>query len=386
MPKRKREDLSMGKNYYDILGVPKTTDEDELKKAYRKLAMKWHPDKNQDKVEEATKKFKEISEAYDVLSDKQKRQIYDQYGEEGLKMGGAPPPPGADGAGPAGFAPGGGGGYSFSEDQAQRIFEELFGRGFGGLGGGMGGGLGGGMGGAGGPRVRVFSSGPGGGGLGGGMFGGSGFGGQGIHSDDDEMPFFGGGGGFGGGQQRPPRTVEVPLKLTLKELYTGTTKRLKITRRVYNKQTKNLEPKEDVITINVQPGWKDGTRITFSGKGDELPGQPPQDLVFIVRQIPDNQYQRDGDDLIEHVRIKLTDALSETKIDVPHLDGRILRVPLKEVVTPGYVRVVKGEGMPKSKQPGQKGDLRIVFDVQFPKKQLNSSEREVLEDLLGNKW
>lgn len=66
----------------------------------------------------------------------------------------------------AGFAPGGGGGYSFSEDQAQRIFEELFGRGFGGLGGGMGGGLGGGMGGAGGPRVRVFSSGPGGGGLG----------------------------------------------------------------------------------------------------------------------------------------------------------------------------------------------------------------------------
>ena len=120
--------------------------------------------------------------------------------------------------------------------------------------------------------------------------------------------------------------MEVPLKLTLKELYTGTTKRLKITRRVYNKQTGKLEPKEvcpfchppnwhqdgcspvnfaakcnvcsmsrrkslelphaasmmvawhtqDVITINVQPGWKDGTRITFAGKGDELPGQPPQ--------------------------------------------------------------------------------------------------------------
>ncbi|CAK0786642.1 hypothetical protein CVIRNUC_009856 [Coccomyxa viridis] len=376
----------MGKDYYEVLGVSKDADEDQLKKAYRKLAMKWHPDKNQDKVDLATKKFKEVSEAYDVLSDKQKRQIYDQYGEEGLKMGGAPPPPGADAAGPsgAGFAPGGAGGYQFSEDQAQRIFEELFGSGFGGLGGGLGGGMGGRRGAAGPSRVHVFSSGPGGGG-GGGMFG-SDFGG-GVPVDEDETPFFGGGGGgFGGGQQRPPRTVEVPLKLTLKELYTGTTKRLKITRRVYNKQTGKLEPKEEVLTINVQPGWKDGTRITFAGKGDELPGQPPQDVVFIVRQVPDNRYQREGDDLITRVRIKLPDALSETKVDVPHIDGRILRVPLKEVVTPGYVRIVKGEGMPKSKQPGQKGDLRIAFDVQFPKKQLNQSEKEVLEDLLANKW
>ncbi|CAL8465417.1 g4953 [Coccomyxa elongata] len=385
MPKRKREDERMGKDYYAILGVPKDADEETLKKAYRKLAVKYHPDKNRDNVEAATAKFKEVGEAYDVLSDKQKREIYDRYGEEGLKMGGTPPS--ADGAGAgAGFSGfgGGGGGYQFNEDQAQRIFEELFGGGFGGFGGGMGGaGMGGG------PRVRVFQG--GGGAPGGGGFGnifGSGFG-DAASMDEDERPFYGGGGrfgGFGGQQQQRPRTVEVPLKLTLKELYSGTTKKLKITRRVFNKATNKLEEKEEIITINVSPGWKDGTRITFAGKGDELPGQPPQDLVFVVRQIPDERFKREGDDLVTQVRIRLPDALSEGKIDIPHLDGRILRVPLKEVVTPGYVRVVKNEGMPKSKAPGQKGDLKIVSDVAFPKKQLNATEKELLEDLLRDKW
>ncbi|KAJ1812007.1 DnaJ sub B member 2, partial [Coemansia sp. RSA 2598] len=75
----------MGKDYYAILSVPKTASDDELKKAYRKLALKWHPDRHKDDKEAAEKKFKDISEAYEVLSDKNKRQIYDQFGEEGLK-------------------------------------------------------------------------------------------------------------------------------------------------------------------------------------------------------------------------------------------------------------------------------------------------------------
>ncbi|KAJ2791295.1 Molecular chaperone (DnaJ super) [Coemansia linderi] len=77
----------MGKDYYAILGVSKTASEDELKKAYRKLALKWHPDRHADDKQDAEVKFKNISEAYEVLSDKQKRQIYDTYGEEGLKGG-----------------------------------------------------------------------------------------------------------------------------------------------------------------------------------------------------------------------------------------------------------------------------------------------------------
>ena len=96
----------MGKNYYDILGVSKDADAATLKRAYRKLAMKWHPDKNKDNVEQAQAKFQEISEAYDVLSDPEKRKIYDQFGEEGLKGG----------AGGSGGFPGG---YSFNAGNAE---------------------------------------------------------------------------------------------------------------------------------------------------------------------------------------------------------------------------------------------------------------------------
>eukprot|EP00204_Picochlorum_oklahomense_P003072 CAMPEP_0118803434 /NCGR_PEP_ID=MMETSP1161-20130426/17151_1 /TAXON_ID=249345 /ORGANISM="Picochlorum oklahomensis, Strain CCMP2329" /LENGTH=104 /DNA_ID=CAMNT_0006731947 /DNA_START=111 /DNA_END=422 /DNA_ORIENTATION=- len=104
----------MGADYYGILGVGKTATDAELKKAYRKLAVKWHPDKNPDNQEEATKKFKEISEAYDVLSDPEKREIYDTYGEEGLKSG--VPPGGGQNGMPGGFA---GGSYHMDDDMAR---------------------------------------------------------------------------------------------------------------------------------------------------------------------------------------------------------------------------------------------------------------------------
>ena len=77
----------MGKDYYKILGVPKDANEKQIKKGYRNLAMKWHPDKNPDKKEEAEQKFKEVAEAYEVLSDDKKRRLYDQVGEEGMKQG-----------------------------------------------------------------------------------------------------------------------------------------------------------------------------------------------------------------------------------------------------------------------------------------------------------
>lgn len=145
----------MGQDYYQILGVTKNATDDELKKAYRKLALKWHPDKNQSNQEEASKKFKQISEAYDVLSDPEKRKIYDTYGEEALKTG--VPPPGTPGGAEtsfAGFGPGAaGGGYQMDEETAQKIFESFFG-------GGMGGAFSFGSNGPGGARTtRIFSSG-----------------------------------------------------------------------------------------------------------------------------------------------------------------------------------------------------------------------------------
>ncbi|GIL49380.1 hypothetical protein Vafri_5746 [Volvox africanus] len=108
----------MGKDYYKILGVSKDADDNQLKKAYYKLAQKWHPDKNPNNVEAATEKFKEISEAYDVLSDPQKRTVYDQFGEEGLKGGMPSGGPGGASAGAGGFPSGGA--YHFDADMAEK--------------------------------------------------------------------------------------------------------------------------------------------------------------------------------------------------------------------------------------------------------------------------
>lgn len=119
-----------GRNYYDILELTKTASDDEIKKAYRKLALKWHPDKNPDHQKEAEKRFKEISEAYEVLSDPNKRKIYDRYGKEGLAAGGA--------------SGGGGGGYSRNAYEHNFNFGDPFGGfGFGGFGGAGGAGAGG---------------------------------------------------------------------------------------------------------------------------------------------------------------------------------------------------------------------------------------------------
>ena len=194
----------MGKDYYKELGVPRDADAAALKKAYRKLAVKWHPDKNPDNQKAAEDKFKLISEAYEVLSDEEKRKIYDQFGEDGLKGG-----MGGGGGMPAGFG-------GFSAGDPHKIFEEMFGGEdpfaalFGQMGGGGGGGMFGGMGGGGrgggrggrgggrggGVRFQAMPGGfggmPGRGGMGGGGMGGAG-------GMPDLASMFGGMGGMGGG-------------------------------------------------------------------------------------------------------------------------------------------------------------------------------------------
>lgn len=103
----------------------------------------------------------------------------------------------------------------------------------------------------------------------------------------------------------------------------------------------------------------------------------------MVQQEAHPNFQREGDDLLLHVQISLADALTESKIDVPALDGRVLRVPLREVALPGSERVVKNEGMPVSKQPGQRGNLRIKFDIRFPTRQLTGESAVQLRQLLA---
>ncbi|KAG0378463.1 hypothetical protein BGX24_003781 [Mortierella sp. AD032] len=347
----------MGKDYYNILGISKDADDDQIKKAYRKLALKYHPDKNS--APDAEKKFHDISEAYEVLSDKNKRAVFDQYGEEGLKGGGsAGPPPGAGGAGgfPGGFSgfPGGGGGTTFSfsssggpsmggggfhPSNADDIFKTFFAS-FGGgspfgddMGGSRGGSRTGGMGGMGGM--------PGGMGGMGGMPGGMG-----------GMP--GGMGGMGGmpggartrttnssssqqqqssAPEKPPALVRA-LGVTLEELANGGTKRLKVNRKVRDGSGRSAEK---ILTIDIKPGWKAGTKIRFPNEGDELPNGATQDIEFVLEEKPHDTFTRRGDDLIVDLHLTLLEALSGFSKTVKTLDGRTLPVSASSsrVVQPG---------------------------------------------------
>ncbi|KAL8228517.1 hypothetical protein R6Q57_016101 [Mikania cordata] len=339
-----------------LLQVDKSAKDDDLKKAYRKLAMKWHPDKNPNNKKEAEAKFKQISEAYEVLSDPQKRVIYDQYGEEGLK--GQMPQPDAAG-GPDGatyFSTGGGTPFTFNPRNADDIFAEFFGfRGMGG--GGDGGGV----------RGTRFSS---------SMFGDN------IGGFDNIFTSFGGGGGGGvGSVTRKVAPIERNLPCTLEELYNGTTKKMKISREIADVSGKTMTV-EEILNINIKPGWKKGTKITFPEKGNEQPNTIPADLVFVIDEKPHTTFIRDGNDLVVTRRISLAEALTGYTVHVTTLDGRNLTIPINNVIHPDYEEIVPREGMPISKDPTKKGNLRIKFNVRFPTR-LSQTQKIRIKELLN---
>ncbi|KAF9069009.1 hypothetical protein BDP27DRAFT_1294502 [Rhodocollybia butyracea] len=386
----------MGTDYYKLLGIDRNADENAIKKAYKKMALKWHPDRNNGS-EESSKKFKQISEAFEVLSDKQKRTIYDQFGEEGLKGGGGPSP--GAGAGPSGFpgfsgfpgsgfssgSPGGttftftsGGnpfassGGAFNPTDPQKIFEQMFGAS--GLGG--------------------FS-----------MGGGSGRAGRSPMFDDDDdvmdgPSFFG---GMPGAMPRPrasrngshsgrptshspPSEISRPLKVSLQDLYSGAVKHLKVGRRLLSGSTE-----DKVLDIQIHPGWKSGTKIRFARAGNEQSNGEAQDLVFVVEEKPHERFKREGNDLICRVDIPLLEALTHDegvrarKETVEMLDGRKLQVAIPAgIVKPGQEMTVSGEGMPirKDGTVKKKGDLIIKWNVVFPDK-ITASQKEGLKKVLG---
>lgn len=316
--------------------------------SYRKLALKWHPDRNQSNKDEAEKKFKEIGEAYEILTDKQKRAVYDQYGEEGLKAG----TPDTSGASFSGSS-------NMPFHDPRDIFAQFFGTNnpFAAFGGDDDSGLPGGF--------RMFMGGPG--GMGG------------IH-----MGGMNGMGSSAASGRRGPTKAEAirrPLQCTLEELYTGTTKKIKITRQRLNPDGKTTHPEEKILEINIKAGWKKGTTITFEGEGDEAPGIIPADIQFIIGERDNDRFVRDGNNLIHTVRIPLSDALCGTTLSLKTLDDRVLSIPISEVVSPGYYKTIKNEGMPISKEPGKKGDLVLKFNIIFPS-YISDSKKTQLRSLL----
>lgn len=351
----------MGKDFYKILGVAKGSSDDEIKKAYRKLALKYHPDKN--KAPGAEEKFKEVAEAYEILSDKKKRDIYDQYGEEGLK--GEPGSGGNSGSGPGGFSS-----YTFHGDP-RATFAQFFGTN---------------------DPFSIF--------FGGGADDRSGFNGMDFSGGMDSDDIFAQMGGRQGGAFRsqsfnmqgnpqakkmkvdPP--IEHDLYVTLEDVSQGCCKKMKISKMVVQPDG-TARKEEKILQINVKPGWKAGTKITFPKEGDQIPGKVPADIVFIIRDKPHDKFKREGSDIKYTAKITLKQALccaSQWQLRVPTITGENLPINItNEVIKPNSVKRLQGRGLPFPKEPSKRGDLIVNFDIQFPDN-LSKNAREILNDLL----
>jgi len=332
--------------FYDLLGVPPTADENSLKKAYRKLAMKYHPDKNPN----AGDKFKEISNVYEVLSNPEKRKIYDQGGEQAIKEGGS----------------GGGGGFHSPMD----IFDMFFG-------GGDPFGRGGGR--ARGPR-RTKNL---------------------VHqlSVSLEDMYNGttrklalqknvicdaceGVGGKPGCFQKCHNCRGSGMQVRIQQIGPGMMQQIQSMCGECHGEGESVDPKlrckkcagkkvnreRKILEVNVDKGMEDGQKITFSEEGDQEPGMEPGDIIIVLDEKQHGVFQRNGMDLIMKMDICLTEALCGLKKTIKTLDDRTLVIQTipGEVIKTGDFRAVHGEGMPQYRNPFEKGRLIISFNVVFP--------------------
>jgi len=359
------------KNYYDVLGITKSASEEDIKSAFRKLAHKYHPDKKGGDE----KKFKEVSEAYAVLSDKKKRAEYDTYGRTFA------------GGGPTGGPQGGFGGFDFSNF-----------RGFEGMGGN----------------------------------------GQAFEFDVGDIfgEFFGAGGSPRAGARG--RDISIDIELSFRESVFGTERRVLLAKTSIcdvcsgtgaKKGTKlitcttcngkgdiretrstffgsftsprvcprchgrgempespcdvcrgeGVAKREEEILVSVPAGVTDGEMIRMPGRGEAIPGARAGDLYVKLHVKADRNFTRDGHNLITTLPIKLTDALLGGEYRVRSLDGdEVLPVPAG--VVHGETIRVRGKGVPYGR--GARGDLLVRIDIEFPKK-LSREARDLIEKLRG---
>jgi len=297
-------------SYYDILGVPRTASTEEVKKSYRKLALKWHPERAPGAKAEVMAKFDAIAEAYEVLSNAARRAIFDQYGEAGLKSG---IPDGQGGVK--------GGKYQFNNN-AVEIFSAFFGTSS--------------------PFADI------------------------LGEMGSEPPAF-----YGEltGMQAPhikckPAPMVIVHEVTLQELYNLSTKKVSYTRKKLKPDGMSTYDEEMEQYIGLKPWWVAGPIASFAGAGDEGVDILPGDVDVEMEVAPDACWACEGSTLIYTATISLTEALCGTVLEIPCLDGRQLAIPITQVVTPESTKKWPGEGMPK--EDGSKGNLLIKFDLKFP--------------------
>lgn len=354
------------RDYYEVLGVSKNATDDELKKAYRKLAIKYHPDRQQGKTDDekkdAEEKFKEAAEAYDVLSNKEKRERYDRFGFN---------------------APNGGFGFDGGGMSMEDIFShfgDIFG-GFGGFGG---------FGSRQGRRVqrgsdlrvrvrlslkdiahglekrlkipRMVSC--------------SECNGTGANNGTD----------FETCQTCHGSGVETRLQHTIlgtmqtqSECHTcgGTGKIIK--NRCKHCGGTGLVKRDEVITVNIPAGVGEGMTLKMSGKGNEAPGGGiPGDLLIVIEEESHSELYRDGNDLVYNLMLDIPTAVFGGKVEVPTVDGKV-RVTIEPGIQPGKILRLRGKGLPSPDRYGV-GDLLVNVTVYIPE-ELNEAERKAFESL-----
>ncbi len=361
------------RDYYEVLGVGKSATDEEIKKAYRKLALKYHPDRNPgDK--QAEEKFKEAAEAYSVLSDKDKRARYDQFGEAGLGDNG-------------GFGAGG-----MGMDDIFSMFGDLFG------------------------------------GRDGGFGGFSGFGGFGGYSRSGASRRVNKGSNL---RIRLKLTLEdiekgVEKKIKVNKYVScktcggsgaksgsgmetchqcGGSGYIVQTQRtiIGNLQTQSICPScggegkvikekcpdchgdgivkgEEIITINIPAGVQDGMQLSFSGKGNAgARSGVAGDLIVSIEQLPHEQFERNGNDICLQTYITFPEAVNGTTIEVPTLTGKV-KFKIEQGMPSGKIYRLKGKGLPEFQSSYTRGDLLVRVDVWVPKS-TTKQEREVLDKL-----
>ncbi|XP_062864759.1 dnaJ homolog subfamily A member 1 isoform X2 [Trichomycterus rosablanca] len=326
--------------FYDILGVKPNASPDELKKAYRKLALKYHPDKNPAEGE----KFKQISQAYEVLSDAQKREVYDRGGETAIKEGGST---------------GGCGGFSSPMD----IFDMFFG---------------------GGGRMRRERKGK-----------------NIVHQLTVTLEDLYNGatrklavqknvicercegrGGRKGAVDVCQSCRGTGVQVRLHQLIPGMVQQISTVCTGCRGQGQRLSHRDrckactgrkitrqkKILEVHIDKGMKDGQKIVFHGEGDQEPGLEPGDIIIVLDQKAHPVFTRQGEDLIMTIEIQLVESLCGFQKPVKTLDNRTLLVTSHpgELIRPGDKKCVLNEGMPMHRRPFEKGKLIVLFNVVFP--------------------